>query len=70
MLVAPETERYRDLVRFQSFSSKESLAVVSHGHVVSNRKVSKMKTGYSYSGTGSLTGGFRLFCSALPVRSA
>ena len=33
---------------------------------------SKVKTGYSYSGTVSLTatGGCRLFCSALPVRSA
>ena len=33
---------------------------------------SKVKTGYLYSGTVSLTttGGCRLFCSALPVRSA
>ena len=32
----------------------------------------KVKTGYLYSGTVSLTatGGCRLFCSALPVRSA
>ena len=38
----------------------------------SHHTKSKVKTGYLYSGTVSLTatGGCRLFCSALPVRSA